>query len=391
MTPRPPITANVPARTLSQRLVVAVRDQAIGKQIRQAARALGVRCDELDVVPLAAAAGRVVEVAPHAILIVCDANDPEALEAIQAVHKITGAPIQACGDDTDALLIRDTIQNGASGFLSLERIDQELSGCLAATPAEVEVPVEDRSGKVLGFFSASGGVGLSTAAVNLAAELAADVHNRVALVEMRPAPGDLAILLDIDPTHTTDDLLKRGGQLDERMLSAACIPHRKGMSVLAQIPFDGHSSIAESHWSAEAASRLVRILRRVHTHVILDLDHDLDDVRRNLLAACDFAGLVVRPDVPSVRRAGWFLTRAVQGGLRRSRFTAILSRCGENSGLSSAHVQETLDIPVIQSIPEDVKSFQRAVNEGITFAEVSRNSPIRRSISSLAHSICNQR
>lgn len=134
-------------------------------------------------------------------------------------------------------------------------------------------------GTVLALIGAKGGVGTTTLAVNIAAELADGGKKRVVLVDLHLYLGDIAANLDLTPDPSVLWFLARGAQADAKMWSEGPPKHRAGFRMMG---LDGDLRTAEQV-SAEQVVFLIDMLRGHYDHVVLDCGSNLGEVS---LAAC---------------------------------------------------------------------------------------------------------
>jgi pilus assembly protein CpaE len=293
--------------------------------------------------------------------------------------------VLAAGPAATVGTVREAVRAGARAFLDLGRLREELSEVLIEI--EAEGGLSGRRGTLVSLFSPAGGVGVSTTAVNLAVRLAGRKPDQVALVDLKPAPGDLALLLDVEPEHTVDDVCRAWQRLDRKMLEGAAVRHRSGVQVLAQAGFPDDGTVPENTLTREAVRQICTLCRRSYAVTVADLPHTLEEPVLEAMKLSNFTGLIARPDVPGLRRARWALDAAAAAGVPRERFRLVLNRYGQSGQVSLAKVEEILGIRVFQRIPEDGRAVNRAVNRGVPLAELSKLSRISRSFSSFARSV----
>ena len=90
--------------------------------------------------------------------------------------------------------------------------------------------------KVIPVFSPKGGVGKTTIAVNLALALTEKGARRVCLVDLDLAFGDVAITMQLFPTHSIEQAIGSEDTLDVEMLDGLLTRHQDSLMVLAAPP-----------------------------------------------------------------------------------------------------------------------------------------------------------
>jgi len=367
------------------RIVLADNQQQRSEHLRRILLGEGLTCDADDVVGYEGLPGRLAGVKADLVLVATDGDNGEALAAIRTAYQVTDAPILAAGKGATVEAVREAMRAGAREFMEIARFREELSEILIKI--EAEGGVAGQRGTVISLFSPSGGVGVSTTAVNLAVRLAHGMPGRVALLDLKPAPSDLALMLDIEPEHTLDDVCKAWERLDRKMLDAAVVRHNSGLHVLAQAGYPEEGGIPQNTLSREAVRQLCTLARRIYAVSVADLDHTLDEQQVEAMRLSNLVGLIVRADVPGLRRARWALDTAAAMGVQRDRFRLVLNRYGQSGQVDLAKVEEVLGIRVFQRIPEDHRAVNQAVNRGVPLTQLSTTSRISRSFSSFARSV----
>jgi pilus assembly protein CpaE len=367
------------------RIVLADNQQQRSEQLRRILLGEGLTCEAEDVVGYDALPGRLAGVKADLILVTCNGDERGAMGAIRSAHQATGVPILVAAPAGTIALIREAMRAGAREFLDLNRFRQEVADVLRKIESEGEVP--SRRGQVISLYSPSGGGGVTTTAINLAVYLSGGLPDQVALVDLQPSPSDLALMLDIEPEHTLDELCGAWERMDRKMLEGTVVRHNSGTHVLAQAGYPADGGLRPKVLCHEAVRQLFTLLPRIYAVTVADLAHTLGPEEIEAMRYSNFVGLIVRADVPGLRRARWALDAATAAGIGRDRFHLVLNRCGQRGQVEVDKVEQILGIKVFQSIPEDCQTVNRAVNRGVPLTELSRASRIGRSFSSFAHSV----
>jgi hypothetical protein len=115
------------------------------------------------------------------------------------------------------------------------------------------------------------GCGATTLAVNLAAEAAARHDLPTVLLEASTRLGRLAVLLNIKPDHTTQDLF--ASPLDLGSVSQALTPLRERLHVLA----GPYQNVAMVRPAVGDFLHLIDLLRRLADFVVIDMPYTFDE------------------------------------------------------------------------------------------------------------------
>src|SRR6266536_2492298 len=244
------------------------------------------------------------------------------------------------------------LRRAAAGRASIARaleIAGSLRGRLAGGGAGRPDLAGDRPGEVITVFSAKGGCGKTFLATNLAVALAARGAG-VALVDLDLHFGDVAIMLQLFPTHTIQDAA-RELELDAAALRSYLTPHAAGVWTLAA---PTEPAIADTV-SASAVAAVLRLLRSSFAYVVVDTPV--------AFYQSDATALLATLDVPSIKNLK--LTMQTMERLRytRSRVRVVVNRADSRVGLRLPDVESILGAAVDVAIPSS-RSVPISVNKG---------------------------
>jgi pilus assembly protein CpaE len=143
----------------------------------------------------------------------------------------------------------------------------------------------------------TGGCGATALAINLGYEIASQHHQHVILSELSLQIGKLAAYLDVNPDHTTFDLLNDGERLDPQMIQRALTRVADRFDVLA----GEYRAITPISATAAAVIRLVDYCRSLSNVAVFDVPCTYDDMYFETLAIADQVVLVGEQKIPSIR------------------------------------------------------------------------------------------
>lgn len=282
----------------------------------------------------------------------------------------------ALADHHDSAAILKAMRAGFKEFIVLPA-DQALLRSRVHEAAFRQAPEEEK-GFVISLIGSKGGVGTTTLAVHVAAELAG-IH-RVLLVDLDFSMGDVAPMLDLTSRDSIVDLVARGtDRLDERMLTSAVVVHRSKVNVLTT-PDDLESAGSVKE---EELYNIIDIAARAYQWVILDCGSYMDASVNLGLSVSDQIVLVTTPDVTSVRDAYRRLRALAVYGIEKDRVKLVVNRWHKAAYVSRQDIEQNLGMQVSATIADDPRHVEQAVNEGRIIREVNRRCDTARDIANL--------
>jgi pilus assembly protein CpaE len=228
-----------------------------------------------------------------------------------------------------------------------------------------------KGGRVITVFSAKGGCGKTTLATNLAASLADSGNGTVALLDLDLAFGDVAIALQLFPTHTIADAVSIGEDLDGPALLSLLTAHRSGLQALVA-PME--PSAADTI-DTPLVVHIVDLLKQEFDYVVIDTPPALDD---NVLAAfdrSDVVALLATLDIPALKNLKLTLETLDLIGFPRDRLKIVLNRSDSKVGLALSEVEKTLKAPIVAQIPSS-RDVPASTNRGVAIVSDEPKNPV---------------
>ena len=214
-------------------------------------------------------------------------------------------------------------------------------------------------GRVVTVFSPKGGVGKTTMAVNLSLALCAGGARKVCLVDLDLAFGDVAITMQLFPTHSIEQAIGSEDSLDLPMLEGLLTRHQDSMMVLAAPP---HPDIRE-RVTPVLVSKILRTLKEGFDFVVVDTAPSFDDQVLTALDETDECVLVATLDVPTLKNVKVALETLEMLSIANGHRYLVLNRADDAVGISSDKVEAILGMPVTTAIPTSM-DVAAATNAG---------------------------
>jgi pilus assembly protein CpaE len=254
----------------------------------------------------------------------------------------------------------------------------------APGPAGREVTVAEQTvsaeGKIVTVFSAKGGVGCSTIAVNLAIALQQNAAGKVAIVDTSLQFGDVGVLLNLYASRTIADLATHADELDNELISDVFIPHSSGIKALLAPARPEMADTVTPGLINEVLGRL----RTIFDVIIVDTGSILDDVVLNVLDLSDRIVLVTTPEIPSIKDAKLFfeVTEALE--YERERFIFVLNKADKRINIRAEDISANIKYKIENQLPLDERAVTTAVNQGVPFVLGDKNSLLTQAMINLS-------
>ena len=313
----------------------------------------------------------------------------EQIHRLISVRSELGAIFAVDGEVTTPLLhaalragARDTVSVNDPVALAeaIDRVGRLLGGTISRAP----VPVEHRAapGKLVVVFSAKGGVGKSTVAINVAVAMAHRTDERVALVDADLNFGDVAVLLGIPPQQTVLDAISAAQYGDTDLVRSMLTVHSSGLLVL---PAPTEPTLDAILDPAEIVS-VCHTLQSTCGFVVADLPPQLDDLAVALIEAADVVLLVVGMDIPSVKNLKIGIQALDLHAIAGPKLRLVLNRANTQVKHDVREVESVLGLRAEFPVPSDL-AVAIAVNAGVPVLEHAPDSPASRAFDRIARSL----
>ncbi len=340
-------------------LVVDPRD----RELEQLLSASGMRTSRASVAELAGLAHAAAQL-PHVIVVDTRGSRslPAAMAAVKRQHPGVGLLIVASESDPNVLL--EAMRAGANEFLqepiTAPLLEQAISRLVAQRASAAQ------GGEVFAFVGAKGGVGTTTASVNVATALAKAAPSQTLLVDLHVADGDAAVLFGVEPRFSIVDALENTERFDEAFFRGMVTPTKAGPALLAS----SDRSLVQ-HGDSSRFRTVIEFAAQLYRYVILDVPRS-DAAALDALDAASRIVVVANQELSAVRSASR-LAAVLRQRYGRDRVLVIVSRFDKEAEITQADIEKVMGTKVEHMLPSDYRLAIRALNKGRPLALDNHN------------------
>jgi pilus assembly protein CpaE len=316
-------------------------------------------------------------------------GDPETATRLIA-EVAASAPqctIFVTSSSTDGRLILESMRAGAKEFLTEPLKEEDLVSAIKRVKRHggSEKSAAVQGCRVIAVAGATGGVGSSSMAVNLACGLAADRENQVVLVDLDVALGDCDVFLDTIPEYSLADVAQNVSRLDLTLLKKSLTKHSSGVHLLPRpVQLEDVRLI-----TPDSLQRVIGLLKTSFTHILIDLSKSFGELDMQAIYLADDILMITQLDLPCLRNVVRLMMTFDSDDALRNKVRIIVNRVGQDSGqISLKKAQETIGREIYWQVPNDYRVMVEVRNNGVPLVQHAPKAGITNSIMQLADALC---
>jgi len=322
---------------------------------------------------------------PDLVVVETDLSDLGAGPAVERLiaGDLNGAPVLVFADALAPDAARRLMRIGASEVLDAATPASDIA---AAALKAVGARKNETSARLCAFFSARGGVGVSTLAVEFALAIARENprrQNSVCLIDLNFQFSACASMLNVESKFNPSAALEPE-RVDGQLLEAYLSRHPSGLSVLAAPP-----SWRAVRAPADGIACLLDVAATQFDHLIIDMPHSLTAVSEAVIANVDDLFIVSDLSVPGVqllREAVLELDSRMRSGGQPTIVLNRVPRHGRGATLTLEDVRRVVKSDRLHVIHEDPSIAAEASERGESITQVASDSNLSREISAALRS-----
>ena len=287
--------------------------------------------------------------------------------------------IMVIGHINDVALYRELMRRGVSEYLvapvTPAQFIEALEGLCGASG-------DGKSGSVVAFVGAKGGVGSSTVCHNAAWAISETLKCEVVVADLDLAFGTAGLDFNQEAVHGMAEALHAPERLDEALIDRLTTRCSQHLSILAApVALDRDYDI-----SPGACRSVLEALRHYAPFTALDLPHAWTPWVRQVLLNADEIVITAAPDLANLRNAKNLvdLLEAGRPNAAPPRLVINMAKRRKRPDLSVDEFATALDLKPALVIELDAETFGFAANNGQMIEEFSRKAPAAQQFRELA-------
>lgn len=336
---------------------------------------------------------------PDLAIVSLDGDKGKALQMIGELSiEHPKLPILTISQDHQALL--QSLQRGAKYFLThpvgledmlaaLRRALGEAGIVIGDQPSLGSISRQSGASQIIAVLGSRGGVGTTSLAVNLAATLATDPSNGVALVDLDLALGDADIAIEVNGMENISiaDLARNIERLDMNFLRRAMVRHdESGLAILRHpLEIQEIGVLHEGH-----IERILNLLKISYTHLILDLSKAMLPTDLMAMRLADVILLTAQLELSSLRNVVRLMHLLTHEEGLADKVKVVINRVGAEAveeGISLKKAEEVIAQQIFWQVPNDSKAVIAARVAGQPLVRHNPKSRVQQAIVGLAQAI----
>src|ERR1700690_1821556 len=265
-------------------------------------------------------------------------------------------------------ILLDAMRSGVQDFVAKPVTSGGLKDILERFSQEGH-PTERATDKLVVVMGSKGGVGATTVAVNLGAQLSAHAHKRVVLLDFARPLGNAHLLLDLHPRFGIRDAIDNLDRLDTHFLAGLLERHKSKLEILG-------GAMQPEEWQSiptEPLNRVINVAQAGFDMVLADIGSHFASDLSPILTSARIILIVAEANVPSL----WTLQRrllALTGlGVDPDRIRLVVNRWHKGDEEPLKSIEKETKRSVFACLPNDFRKASAAMNLETRLLENNNN------------------
>jgi Flp pilus assembly CpaE family ATPase len=256
------------------------------------------------------------------------------------------------GSDSEALALQ-TIQQGAQDYLvkSSCTADLLLRTVRHAVVRHGSVSHQARTGasakhgRIIGILGGSGGVGATTAACVLAAELRHHTDQPTLLMDMDLNSGLVGFTMGIDAQYSLKDAVENADRLDQSIWDGLITQRPGSLDILT-----ASTTIESDNMDARGLGKVLSFAETHYRWIVMDLGR-LNPTSARLLRSAGDIFLVSTQSIPALHQCKRTVERIHDLGINHEQIRLILNQTSAEENMSGKDIENLFGVQIGATLP----------------------------------------
>ena len=250
------------------------------------------------------------------------------------------------------------------------------------------LPVQKSKG-VLAIIATKGGMGVSTAAVNLGIALFRQTEKSVIISDFRPGQGSLALDLGYDQSVSFNHLLALPPEdLTPQLIEDTLVDHNSGVRLLLSSP---QLRDAKNTSRIDNFEIIARFLPQIADYTVLDLGPGMTPLNQKVLPHCSEVVIIVEPAPQSVAQSKELIAELSLLGINQDQIKLVVfNRIHSSLQLSFGEVEKQLNLKIVSAFSPNRELVNEASIHHTPYIILKPEGLTAQQINQLAYNIIDQ-
>jgi pilus assembly protein CpaE len=317
------------------------------------------------------------------VILDIDPSREADLVALQGLtQRLAGSPpVIVAIPQFDVALARQLMQMRVADFLVKPVQPLDLVRACARAAQGTKSGATANEARIFTFLAASGGVGLTTLAVETAMLLMRN-GGSTCLVDLDFQHGSCCDYLDLEPRLDLDEIEPRPDRLDRQLLEVMISEHPSGLKVIA-----APSRPAEMRsFDFEVVTRLLDLVAAHFDNVVIDVPRTWFAWTDSVLVGSNRLFLVTEMTVPGLKHARHLVSVIRERLSDGPKPEVIVNRFEQRMfgpGLRKADIEQALGDTLAAMVPNNFRLVSEAIDRGVPLDEVKAGNNVSAALKKL--------
>ena len=283
-------------------------------------------------------------------------------------------------------LILEAMQAGARHFMHKKSIDVELDRVLERLLVDSARASLDL-GSIVTVFSAGGGCGATTVALNLANELRLKSSQSVLVIDLDGCYGAVSSYLGVHGNYGIVDVLRQKERIDDQFITSSATSYEDGFDVL--VGPGSFSGLSDGNGQFPNLAEALEACRAAYKYTVIDAPRVSKRTMQLLAGASKTVLVVLQSNVKDIKVAKSMISVLREFGIAPEKVLPLVNRFRRTGrGVPLNEVKKAIGSECLYRVRNDFKRITNSINHAKPLSESASRSAIRRDFCGLAENIC---